>query len=404
MNWPLTSDSFSFFDKLKICYWLLTEDKWTQGDWVRKYEYLWEDYLKCKSFATMVSSGSTANELIALRKKWELEKEGNWPRKNKVIVSSTTWISNISPFINIGFEPVFVDIDLDSLCADISQIEILLSNDLDKKIGVVNYTTLVGKSGDIEYLVELCKKYEVKLILDNCESSFSEYYDKGNFSNFATSSTSIYFSHLTTSGTEGGLIFCKDKEESDWYKMMRSHGMTRGMPDIYKNKEVDPMFDFCYMGSNYRSSNLQAYMALLNFHKSIKFIDNRKKLAYMFEFCYKCMDLFSTKDNKNLNISKIGYLYSENSGEVPFCLLYISKNEEILKKLKTVFDKYNIEYRPIIGGNLLRQTAFKKYGLDPTVFSNSEYIHKHGLYIGLHSKVTMKMISKLSTIIEEINV
>ena len=109
-NWPLAISSFTFWDKLRIGWFLLTEPIWTYGAWVKRYEDLWVRQFGVKH-AVMVSSGSTANELIALRRKWELECAGEWPRRNKVVFPVNTWISSVSVWINLGFEPVFVDVE-----------------------------------------------------------------------------------------------------------------------------------------------------------------------------------------------------------------------------------------------------------------------------------------------------
>jgi hypothetical protein len=109
-----------------------------------------------------------------------------------------------------------------------------------------NITIYSGSSpsaGNLIRLKEICDKYNVILGLDNCESSFSYYYDQNNIHKsilkLATSSTSVFFSHLTMNGTEGGFIFTESDEEDEWYRMARSHGLTRGMPDRYKNPNVN---------------------------------------------------------------------------------------------------------------------------------------------------------------------
>ncbi len=391
-NWPLSISSFNLLDKVKIGFWLLTEDRWTQGEWVRKYEKKWEDRFGIKH-AVLVSSGSTANELIALRRKFELQRLGQWATRNKVIFPSITWISSCSPWINLGFEPVFADVSANNMNMNLSDLQKVLQADIDNQIGTVFYTSLLGFHSDIEQIKKLCESKKIRFLLDNCESSFSDVKigDKYvNINTITTCSTSIFFSHLTTSGTEGGLVFCDNREEYEWYLMARCHGMTRNMPEKYRNFDVDHMFDFYMMGSNYRSSNLQAYMALLDFDRAVNFCVNvdtrsRKSLAKLFA------------NKLDANKYRIVHTTEELQHNCPFCLPIILKNNspEKLFDIKEILADNKIEYRIIVGGNLLHQTAFKKFGSSKS-FPNAEYLHYNGVYIGLHSGVNVEMINSIT--------
>lgn len=399
--WSLNVSTFTFWDKLKIFWWLCTEKIWTAGEWVRRYEKIWEDYTNCPHVIA-VSSGSAANELIALRRKWELEKEGSWPKKNKVIFAANTWISNVSPWLNIGFEPIFVDAKTLNLNVSIEDLrDALIKN---KNVGTVFYTTLLGYSDDLLELKKTATKYNAKFLLDNCESSFSwqrtaiNYGDFGldeshiSYNNLVTCSTSCYFSHFTTSGTELGLIFTHHDEEADWYRMARNHGMTRGMPEKYWNKNVDRAFDFYLMGSNYRTSNLACYMASLDFERALKFSEE-KRIRISNEF-YHNLDLnkFEWPQYENT-------LY-ENNKMIPLALpIIVSKRAnrpDLINKIKDYLISKGVETRPVVGGFLGAHTTFKKYNLNPKNFPRSIWIHNNGIYIGLHHKITLKMARKLA--------
>ncbi len=400
-NWPLQRDSYSLWNKLNICKFILTEDKWTQGEWVEKYEQRWSEITKCP-YTVMVSSGSTANELIFLRYKWELENKGFFYKKNKIIFPVVNWISSVSPAVNIGFEPVFVDVSLNNLCATVEDIEKILKRDSlrrEPEIGAVFYTTLLGFACDIVDLYDLCTRYNVKLYLDNCESSFSMDAKSGiNFNNFVTSSTSVYYSHLS-SAIEGGIIFCQTEEEYNWYKMMRSHGMTRGMPEKYKNKDVDESFDFALMGSNYRSTNLFAYIGLQVLDRDFEFCKN-KRIELVSEF-YD--DLTFGDEQYHLPHVECNLQSAGEFSYIPFALVVLPKDStpERAARIRLLLETLNIESRPIVGSHLLHQTAFKKYG-KPNNFPNAEYIHKQGRYVGIHSGVTKKMVKQLAEALSNI--
>lgn len=394
--WPLCADVFTFWDKCKIFKFLLTEKMWTYGTYVRSFEEQWEKLWNVKH-VIMVSSGSTANELIALRRKWELEQEGNWPLKNKVIFPVNTWVSSVTPWIHAGFEPVFVDVEEFNLNVS-SQI---LQNAFIKNenIGTVFYTSLLGFYGDIEKCKQITEINNAKFLMDNCESTYSKYinhediwdqYDE-YLMTFTTSSTSLFYSHFCTTGTEGGLIATNSDDENEWFRMMRSHGLTRGMPEKYKNPEVNPDFDFALLGSNYRSSNLQAFMGSLDFDRAFKQIQHRKSIWSRFKDT-----LFSEEyDNET---DKYRYLYNGDNTDhlvVPLAIPILCQTREQKIKVETFLKCKGVQTRPIIGGNLLMHTAFKKYG-NPKDFRVAMKIHENGIYIGLNKDITLKMAEELA--------
>lgn len=383
-DWPLNTNTFSCSDKLRMSWFLLSNDRWTQGEKVRDYERLWEEYTDSKTI--MVSSGSTANELIALKTKSDLIQKGLWPNKNKVLFPANTWISSVSPWINFGFQPVFVDIDVNLGMSYVDLYDKYSNRAGQETFAGVFYTTLLGFCPrTIIEIKKFCDEKRLFFYLDNCESSFSSVEVGGqvkNINSLAISSTSFYLSHLTTTGSEGGMIFCESEEDHKWFLMARNHGMVKSLlpyygsfeTDNYRNWGTDERFDFRLMGSNYRSSDLAAFAATLDFENRDKIILHRTELY----------EQFATTVRKEIKIP-------ETCLAVPFSLPIICSDPGLLNNIKFFCHSHNIEYRPIVGGNLLRQTAFKGYG-KPESFPYADFIHKHGIYIGLNQTVTPKMV------------
>ena len=109
MYWPLMNDAMLFIDKLKLVWFILTTDRFTNGVKVKEFENKWSEWLGCK-YSLFVSSGSTANFLLvsAIIEKYNLK------RGDKVIVPACTWVTNVSPIIQLGLEPIFCDVDLNN--------------------------------------------------------------------------------------------------------------------------------------------------------------------------------------------------------------------------------------------------------------------------------------------------
>ena len=126
LKWHLNESNFTYLDRLKIALFFLNPKKrWTQGNEVFNYENLWKNYVGSK-FALSTSSGTTANYLIAQQ---SLEKN---PSKNIVVFPSVTWQTSVSPWVNFGFKPKFIDISLTDFSMDLNLLEDYLSNNNDK--------------------------------------------------------------------------------------------------------------------------------------------------------------------------------------------------------------------------------------------------------------------------------
>jgi CDP-6-deoxy-D-xylo-4-hexulose-3-dehydrase len=86
---------------------------------------------------------------------------------------------------------------------------------------------------------------------------------------------------------------------------------------------------------------------------------------------------------------------------VPFCFPIFCENSDKKNKAIDFCNENLIETRPIISGNLLKQTCYKKYD-DHTKFKNSDYLHKNAFYAGLHSKVTKENVIKLTNFLNNL--
>lgn len=377
LDWPLNVDNFTFLDRLKICSFILNKNnKWTQADKVKQFEQNMAEYVGVK-YAVFCSSGSTANSMLAMRLRDTVSKD-----RRIVVFPSTTWITSVAPFIREGFEPHFIDVNLDDFCFDYQALEKFVDAN-SESIACVFPTSLLGFVPDIAKLRYITFDNFVPLVMDNCENTLGRY-GKYNICSYSTCSTSTYFGHQIQS-VEGGFVFTNSREEYDYFLMLRNHGMTRSVPDpsLYSNPDVDSRFDFYCLGSNFRGSDINAFIGNLDLAKVDSHMMNR---TYLYDRYEK-----SLAKNKFLLPKE----FSDRT-HVPFCLPVIFRESNQQKKNEALkfCAKEGIETRPIISGNLLRQTCLKKYD-DYKLFPNSELLHNNGFYVGLHTKLTENDVDKL---------
>lgn len=374
-TWNLNESNFTLIDKIRISsFFFKKKDMWTMGEYVKFFEEKMAEYVGSR-YAIFVANGSVANTLIAMYIK---DKYFN-KNKNIIVFPSTTWITSVSPFLREGFHPQFIDINLNDWSIDLDKLETFLKTK-SKNVACIFITSLLGYTPDIKKIKYLESKYKVRIMMDNCENTFGTYENK-NVSSFFTSTTSTYFGHQLQS-VEGGFIFTNSDEEYEYFLMARNHGMTRSIKNNqkYLNKNVDSRFDFYLLGNNFRNTNINAFIGLLDF-KRIQFYINKRIELYSY---------YINKYNKKDFLPKI---FAERM-HVPFCIPVICKNKEDKEKALKFCELNGIETRPIISGNLLRQTCFKKYD-NYKNYKNSELLNNNGFYAGLHSKVSLNSLDKL---------
>ncbi len=412
-NWPLAINNFTYFDRLKICSFFLNKNnRWTQDKYVREYEQKIANYVGSK-YAVFVSSGSAANQLIAQYIKDSLIKNGEWEKKNKVVLSAVSWQTNASVWIREGFNPVFLDIDSKDFAIDEALLEQYIKEHRDE-IAAVFPTSVLGYTPNIKKYKQLENKYNVNFYLDNCENFFGEAIApffgnsdyKQNINSFFTCSTSGYLAHQINSGGESGIIFTNDEEEYQYFLLARAHGLSRNLypyarktifadsppfPDLNSyypweyqpiyNELVDQEFNFAILSSNYRNTDVAAYCSLIDMKKWDKYKAHRIEIYNYFK----------------ININPIEYYLPaerQDCYDVAFCLPIIVKDSEKVDKVKKVLKELKIESRSFISGNMLRQTPYQKYG-NYKDYKNAEFINNQALYIGLNMNTSIKDVEKL---------
>lgn len=383
-KWPLMKNSISFRDRLKLANFVLTSDKFTQGQKVEEFEKSWSKWLGCK-YSLFVTSGSTANFLLIAS---IIEEYGLRPG-DKVLVPACTWVTNINPILQLGLIPIFCDVSLDDYSFDIENLKIIAENNPDIKLVFV--THLLGIPAKVE---EYKKIFSEALFIDDvCESHGCLDVNGDRVGKNSLGATfSFYFGHHMST-VEGGMVCTNSRDLYDLMKLKRSHGLARVSDrfDDYakQNPEIQKLFLFVSDGYNFRNTEFGAVLGLSQLKRLDKFIENRRRTY----------DKFVKIVNQNDKFYPIVY----NKGNSCFCFPFICKNREIKNRMIELFENYGIEYRPVVGGNLLKQPYLKDYMIiGKHKDFNVDIIHENGVYIGNNQFVSDRDMILLSKIIGEI--
>jgi len=381
----LVSDTINRNDVNALIEWLQQDPvpRLTKGDLTILLEKKWAEKVGTKH-SVFVNSGSSAILLLLAA----LKETGKY--SNKIICPTLSWITDVSSPMLLGFEPVLCDCNLEDLSCDLNHLEqIFRENQGDKPMLFISVSPLgiVPKMNDI---LELCEKYNVKLLEDNCESMGSKYQGRMLGSFGLASVYSMYFGHHIST-IEGGLINTSDEELNTILLSMRSHGWNRdlspeakqNLKDEWETSDFDELYCFYYPGLNLRSTDVQAFIGLRAIEKLDLYSIQRNKNYHHYQNLIKNNEL-KIENRENSFISNLGYP-----------VIHKDRNA-IVKELQ----KNNIEARPLIAGSIANKPFWiKKYG--KTSFANADIVDKFGLYLPNHQDLTIEDITLIADIINK---
>jgi CDP-6-deoxy-D-xylo-4-hexulose-3-dehydrase len=158
-----------------------------------------------KTHGILTNSGSSSNLLMmsALTSK----RGYNFPKGTKVLMPIAGFPTTLNPTLQVGFEPVFVDIELDTLNINLEQAERAVASD--PYIRVITFAHVLGNPPNMDHVMDLVKKYKLVLLEDCCDALGSTYDGQPLGSYGLMSSCSFYPAHHMTMG-EGGFVATSD--------------------------------------------------------------------------------------------------------------------------------------------------------------------------------------------------
>ncbi|CAA7618415.1 DegT/DnrJ/EryC1/StrS aminotransferase family protein [Magnetospirillum sp. UT-4] len=321
----------------------------TQGPKVKAFEQHYANAYGCRH-GVMNNSGSSAN-LLAVAALANPATPDGLRAGDEVIVPALSWSTTVWPIIQCGLVPVVVDIDPVTLNIDPEQIERAIG----PRTRAVMPVHVYGNPCDMDALVELCRRRDLILIEDSCES-MGAFYDGKAVGSFGRVGTfSLYYSHHIST-LEGGICVTSDAELADLMRILRSHGWIREVenrqPYLDANPDIDPKFLFVNVGYNLRATEMQAAIGLAQLPKLPGFVDRRRATAAFWqkELAQYGDVLAMQGETPKARSSWFGIPVTLKPG-APFGVADLRRH----------FSARGIENRPIIAGNIAAQPAMKYY-------------------------------------------
>ena len=318
-----------------------------QGFYVKEFEKKFSSFVNCKHGIT-TTSGTTALHL-ALR---TLDiKDGD-----EVLVSSSTNMACAFSIAYCNAKPVPIDIHKNTWQMNTDLIE----KKITKKTKAIMVVHLFGQAVDMDPVIEVAKKYNLKIIEDCAESHGVEYKGKkvGSIGDIGAFS---FFSNKTITCGEGGMITTNSSELAD---------KARGLKNLCYGKVNKFMHED--IGFNYRLPNVSAAMGLGQFYQISEIFKQKERIDKRYRK--------NLKNVKGLNIPEINK--HTNKYIMWVFNLYLDKSfgttrDELTRKLKDI----NIETRDAFVPVNMQKVLQNKFNIKKEDCPNSNFIMDNGLYI-----------------------
>lgn len=381
----------------------------TAGRYTAELESAIKSYLNIK-YAALTNSGSSAN-LIAFMALTSplIEKERRIYPGDEVITVAAAFPTTVTPIIQFGAVPVFVDVKIPTYNIDVSQLEDALS----EKTKAVFIAHTLGNPFNLKEVKSFCAKNNLWLIEDNCDALGAEYTIDGITKKTGTigdiGTSSFYPAHHMTMG-EGGAVYTDNPilyramlSYRDWgrdchclggHDNMCGHrydGQYGELPKGYDHKYV-----YSHFGYNLKVTDIQAAIACAQIKKLSDFVAvRRKNFAYLRQLLADMTEkLELPQTDENAEPSWFGFPITVKSG--------VSR-DIIVQTL----EKNNIQTRMLFAGNLIKHPCFNEMRASGKGYrvigelTDTNRILCDTFWVGVYPGMTKKMIDYMSEVFHQ---
>ena len=386
-------------------------DFWlTSGKWVKQFEKDFAKYLGVR-YCSLCNSGSSANLLAFMALTSPLLGNRQVQRGDEVITVAAGFPTTISPIIQYGAVPVFVDVELPSYNINIEEMKKALSS----KTKAVMIAHSLGNPFDLERVKAFCEEHQLWLIEDNCDALGSEYFIDGTWKKTGTighiGTSSFYPPHHMTMG-EGGAVYTNHPKLHRIIQSLRDWGRdcwcdsgrdnTCGYRFTKQFGELPVGYDHKYVyshfGYNLKLTDMQAAIGCAQLEKLTEIVKMRQQnWDYLREHLSELEPyLILPEPTLNSRPSWFGFIMTvkESSGK---CRVDLAK----------YLEETHIQTRNLFAGNILKHPVFHELKQTPDRFrvvgelEKTDMIMNNSLWIGVYPGMTREMLDYMIKTIKD---
>lgn len=399
------------FDEKEMC--ALTDamlDFWlTTGRFAEEFEKEFAKWIGVKH-AYLVNSGSSANLIAFMALTAPELGDRQIKRGDEVITVACGFPTTVTPVLQYGAVPVFVDVTVPQYNINVNALEAALS----EKTKAVMVAHTLGNPFDLKAVKAFCDKYDLWLVEDNCDALGSQYTIDGETRFTGTwgdiGTSSFYPPHHMTMG-EGGCVYTNNSKLSRLILSFRDWGRDCICPSGQDNfckhrfdgqfgelpKGYDHKYVYSHFGYNLKVTDMQAAIGCEQLKKFPAFIERRR---HNHERLLKALECVSDK--------LILPVPAENSRPSWFGFLISVKPEcgKTRNEITRFIESHNIQTRLLFSGNLTKHPCFDQIrGTDAYRVSgsldNTDFIMNNTFWVGVYPGMTDEMIDYMAEVIVE---
>ncbi len=274
MNIPITKTIFGDEEKEAIVKPL--ETGWVvQGPNVAKFQNMFADFTGSK-YAHAASNCTTALHL-------GLEAM-DITKGDKVIVPSFTYVASANAVEYTGAEVVFCDIDLKTFNIDETKLEEMIKND--NSIKAIMPVNLFGLCANMPYIMELAKKYNLKVIEDSA-CGFDGWIGDKHSGTFGDCGCFSFHPRKSICTGEGGMLITDDEDIANKVSQLKDHGASKSDLQRHKEKGGSLLPDFTMRGYNYRMTDMQGALGVCQMDRKEYIMNGRREVASKYDIVLK---------------------------------------------------------------------------------------------------------------------
>lgn len=370
----------------------LREGRYTQGETVRAFERALEAWTGVKHLVAC-NSGSSA---LLLAAHWLCGRGQTDRNEGEVLVPALCWSTTAWPFYQMGMDPVLVDVDPQTLGIDLASATAALSSRT-RALVVVHP---LGSALDMEPIERFCRRHDLALVEDCCESIGAHWRGDHVGSSGVVSAFSFYHSHVLST-IEGGAVACMNEEMADEVRSARAHGWARDA--MSRTVEpTDPLgFDFVRDGFNLRMTQPQAAIGISQLVRLDETIKRRRAVAAavateLASVPWIHLPLRPKRDDKAPSRRSVEQAWMF----VPFVLDEGAPMDAA--RTRAILERHGIETRPVIAGNLGRHpAAMGRLIVDRVPLTVADAIWSRGIMVGCPPDATDEGMTAMARACEE---
>ena len=380
----------------------------TAGRYTDKFEEKLAKYLDVR-FCSLVNSGSSANLIAFMTLTSPLLGDRRVKRGDEIITVAAGFPTTVTPAIQYGAVPVFVDVTIPQYNIDVTMLESALS----EKTKAVMIAHTLGNPFDLKAVREFCKKHNLWLVEDNCDALGSSYELDGvkkltgTIGDIGTSS--FYPPHHMTMG-EGGAVYTNNPLLNKIIRSFRDWGRDCVCPSGRDNLcghrfdrqygelplGYDHKYVYSHFGYNLKATDLQASIGCAQLEKFPAFVERRKEnFARLKAGLLDCQDkLILPEACPGSDPSWFGFLITCKEGT--------DRNQVV-----QYVESKGIQTRMLFAGNLTRHPCFDQMRESGEgyrvvgILAGTDRIMKDTFWVGVYPGMTDQMIDYMAKTIKE---